>query len=32
MYDDEGHGWAKLENRLDFAARFEAFLARHLAP
>ncbi|MDO9095138.1 MAG: hypothetical protein Q8R98_22950 [Rubrivivax sp.] len=31
-YSDEGHGWYKLENRLDFAARLEAFLARHLKP
>jgi dipeptidyl aminopeptidase/acylaminoacyl peptidase len=27
---DEGHGWLKLESRLDFAQRLEAFLARHL--
>ncbi len=32
MYGDEGHGWFKLETRLDFAARLEAFLARHLKP
>jgi len=31
-YSDEGHGWYKLETRLDFAARLEAFLARHLKP
>ena len=31
-YSDEGHGWYKLENQLDFAARLEAFLARHLKP
>lgn len=30
LYADEGHGWNKLETRLDFAARLEAFLARHL--
>ena len=30
LYPDEGHGWNKLETRLDFAARLEAFLARHL--
>jgi dipeptidyl aminopeptidase/acylaminoacyl peptidase len=29
-YDGEGHGWAKLETRLDFARRMEAFLAKHL--
>ncbi|MEO6278647.1 prolyl oligopeptidase family serine peptidase [Roseateles sp.] len=29
-YPDEGHGFAKPENRLDFARRVEAFLARHL--
>lgn len=32
LYDGEGHGWLKLETRLDFARRLEAFLARHLAP
>lgn len=31
VYDDEGHGWYKLSTRVDFAARMEAFLARHLA-
>ena len=30
LYADEGHGWTKLETRLDFAARLELFLARHL--
>jgi dipeptidyl aminopeptidase/acylaminoacyl peptidase len=30
LYPDEGHDWEKLETRLDFAARLEAFLARHL--
>jgi dipeptidyl aminopeptidase/acylaminoacyl peptidase len=30
FYPDEGHGWHKLETRLDFAQRLEAFLARHL--
>ena len=32
QYEDEGHGWLKMETRLDFAARLEAFLARHLKP
>lgn len=32
VYDGEGHGWLKVETRLDFARRLEAFLARHLAP
>src|SRR5262249_19760653 len=30
LYPDEGHGFARPENRLDFAARAEAFLAEHL--
>ena len=30
LYEDEGHGFAKPENRLDFYARAEAFLAEHL--
>jgi dienelactone hydrolase len=30
VYPDEGHGWYKLETRLDFARRLEAFLATHL--
>lgn len=30
VYGDEGHGWLKPENRVDFARRLEAFLARHL--
>ena len=29
-YPDEGHGFFKLENRLDFMRRMEAFLARQL--
>lgn len=29
-YADEGHGFAKPENRLDFYARAERFLAQHL--
>jgi dienelactone hydrolase len=32
VYDDEGHGWFRLETRIDFARRLEAFLGRHLAP
>lgn len=30
LYPDEGHGFAKPENRLAFVAAAEAFLARHL--
>jgi dipeptidyl aminopeptidase/acylaminoacyl peptidase len=30
LYEDEGHGFARPENRLDFFSRAEAFLARHL--
>jgi dipeptidyl aminopeptidase/acylaminoacyl peptidase len=30
LYPDEGHGFAKPENRLHFYAAAEAFLARHL--
>ena len=30
VYDDEGHGFAKPENRIDFYRRAEAFLATHL--
>lgn len=30
VYPDEGHGWARPENNLDFSGRMEAFLARHL--
>lgn len=30
LYPDEGHGFARPENRIDFFARAEAFLARHL--
>jgi dipeptidyl aminopeptidase/acylaminoacyl peptidase len=29
-YSGEGHGWAKLTTRLDFAQRVEKFLAQHL--
>jgi dipeptidyl aminopeptidase/acylaminoacyl peptidase len=31
-YKDEGHGWQKPANRIDFWTRVERFLARHLAP
>ncbi len=31
LYPDEGHGFAKPSNRLDFYAKAEAFLAKHLA-
>jgi len=31
VYDNEGHGWARVETRLDFWGRVEKFLARHLA-
>ncbi|MFM7533207.1 MAG: alpha/beta hydrolase family protein [Rubrivivax sp.] len=31
VYDDEGHGWWRPKTRLDFWARVEKFLARHLA-
>jgi dipeptidyl aminopeptidase/acylaminoacyl peptidase len=30
VYPDEGHGFARPENRLDFYGRSEEFLARHL--
>ncbi|MBS1262368.1 MAG: Dipeptidyl aminopeptidase BIII [Calditrichaeota bacterium] len=30
VYPDEGHGFAKPENRIDFYRRAERFLARHL--
>lgn len=30
VYDAEGHGWSKLENRYDFARRMETFLGKHL--
>jgi dipeptidyl aminopeptidase/acylaminoacyl peptidase len=30
LYSDEGHGFARPENRIDFNARAEAFLAEHL--
>jgi dipeptidyl aminopeptidase/acylaminoacyl peptidase len=31
-YPGEGHGFAILANRVDFAQRMEAFLAKHLGP
>jgi dipeptidyl aminopeptidase/acylaminoacyl peptidase len=30
LYPDEGHGFARPENRIDFNARSEAFLGKHL--
>ncbi len=30
LYPDEGHGFARPENRIDFTARAEAFLAKYL--
>jgi dipeptidyl aminopeptidase/acylaminoacyl peptidase len=30
VYPDEGHGFARPENRLDFYGRVEEFLAKHL--
>jgi len=30
VYDDEGHGWLRAANRLDFAQRLERFLDRNL--
>jgi len=30
LYTDEGHGFARPENRIDFNARAEAFLAKYL--
>ncbi|HEX5223220.1 MAG TPA: prolyl oligopeptidase family serine peptidase, partial [Verrucomicrobiae bacterium] len=30
VYPDEGHGFARPENRIDFNARAEAFLAANL--
>jgi dipeptidyl aminopeptidase/acylaminoacyl peptidase len=31
VYPEEGHGWSKPDNRIDFWTRVEKFLARHLA-
>ncbi len=30
VYPDEGHGFARMENRLDFWGRVDEFLAKHL--
>jgi len=30
LYPDEGHGFVRPENRIDFNARAEAFLAENL--
>jgi dipeptidyl aminopeptidase/acylaminoacyl peptidase len=30
VYADEGHGWLREENKIDFARRMEAFLAKYL--
>jgi acetyl esterase/lipase len=30
VYDGEGHGWLKVENRIDFWTRVEKFLAKNL--
>ena len=30
VYADEGHGWLKPENQIDFAHRMEVFLAKYL--
>ena len=30
MYQDEGHGFARPQNRLDFYGRAEQFLAKYL--
>ena len=30
VYSGEGHGWLKVENRIDFWQRVEKFLAKHL--
>lgn len=30
IYEDEGHGWFRIETRIDFARRLETFLGRHL--
>ncbi|MFM2119368.1 MAG: hypothetical protein RL722_836 [Pseudomonadota bacterium] len=32
VYQGEGHGLHKLDNRIDMARQLEAFLVRHLAP
>ena len=30
LYPDEGHGWARPDNRIDFNGRTEEFLRKHL--
>ena len=30
VYEDEAHGWRRMETRMDFAQRLERFLAQHL--
>jgi len=30
VYNDEGHGWLKLQNQIDFAGRVQEFLSEHL--
>ena len=30
VYADEGHGWLRIESRIDFANRLERFLAKYL--
>jgi dipeptidyl aminopeptidase/acylaminoacyl peptidase len=32
VYNDEGHGFNKLENKIDFYRRVDVFLAKNLAP
>ena len=32
VYEGEGHGWLKLDNRYDFYGRLEAFFAKYLKP
>ena len=31
VYEKEGHGWSRVETRLDFWGRVERFLAKNLA-
>lgn len=31
VYPDEGHGWLRMENNVDFMNRFAAFLEKHMA-
>ena len=32
VYDGEGHGWFKVENRIDFWTRVERFLDARIGP